>query len=430
MGSRILWRRTGAALGLYASVALGILGTIIAARSLGLEQFGVFATVVAASSFFQSLLDLTVEESLTKYGFRYVSSEDWGRLRRLFERAFRLKLLGGALAAVALFALAPFADQIADSLTGPLLAIALLPLVQAPDGVASTALLLRGRYDVRAAFLTLSMALRLTGLAIGAQFGVVEACLGMLIAQVVASSAVGLAGLAAFRRFPAVPPRPLGEHRREIFSFVLQSSGATGILSLRGSLAPLLLGMVAGPTQVGLFRVAQAPQSGFASLSSPVRLILLTEQTRDWEGGKHETVVRGVVRYSLGAAALVCLSLPVFLWLMPDLIRIVFGSEFLGATDAARIILFAAALQLVYGWTKSIPVSIGRPNLRIYTHGLETLVLLPLVLALGDPWGATGAAIAVLVSTVVFVALWTALFVRLRRQVAALPVAHAEALAP
>jgi hypothetical protein len=54
------------------------------------------------------------------------------------------------------------------------------------------------------------------------------------------------------------------------------------------------------------------------------------------------------------------------------------------------------------GWTKTLPVTIGRPRLRIVTHGLETLVAIPLVAVLGAEWGATGAAVAVLVSTFVF----------------------------
>jgi O-antigen/teichoic acid export membrane protein len=434
MRSSIFRRRAGAALGLYASVALGILGSIVAARTLGLQGFGLYATALTAASFLQTLLDLTVEEALTKYGFRYVTSGDWGRLRRLFRRALDLKLAGGALATLVLLALAPAGNWIfgGHGLFWPMLAAAAIPFVQAPEGVASTALLLRERYDLRAAFLVLSMALRLAGIAIGAQFGVGEAILGLVLGQALSTAAVSAAGLAAFRRFPAAAPEPLADERREILRFVLQSSGATGMLSLRGSIAPLLLGIVAGPTPVGLFRVAQAPQAGLASLSSPARLILLTEQTRDWERGDRRGVVAGVVRYSVGAAALMAATLPFFVWLMPDLIRIVFGSEFLGATDAARIIAVAAGLQFVYGWTKSIPVSIGRPLLRIYTHGVETAVLLPLVVAFGAAWDVTGAAVAVLVSSVVFVLAWTAVFLRLRREVSTEPAMPRprEALAP
>ena len=136
---------------------------------------------------------------------------------------------------------------------------------------------------------------------------------------------------------------------------MLQSSAATGLLSLRSALAPLLLGVAAGPTQVGLFRIAQAPQSGFAAASSPVRLILLTEQTRDWERGDEARVLAGVRRYTLLATPLMLVVVPVLFWLMPDLIRLVFGERYLDATDAARLILVAAGIQLAIGWTKSLP---------------------------------------------------------------------------
>ena len=66
--------------------------------------------------------------------------------------------------------------------------------------------------------------------------------------------------------------------------------------------------------------------------------------------------------------------------------------------------LLAAALQFVFGWSKSLPVSIGRPGLRVLAHGVESVVMIPLVVVLGREWGATGAAGAVLASTVVFCA--------------------------
>lgn len=420
MASRLLWRRFATAAGLYGSTALGVLGTIVAARALSKEDFGLFATVFVAAGFFQVLLDLTVEESLTKYGFRYASSEQWGRLRGLFRSALRLKLLGGALAGFALLALAPAADAIfsSDGLTWAFVAAAPLPLLQSPENVSGTALLLRGRYDLRGLFQCVSMGLRLIAIAIGTQYGVVETVIGMGIAQAVSTCIVGAVGLAAFRRFPRVPAERLGADRKGIVAFVLQSSAATGLLSLRAALAPLLLGVAAGPTQVGVFRIAQAPQAGFAAASSPVRLILLTEQTRDWERGAEAHVLSGVRRYTLIATPLMLVVVPIFVWLMPDLIRLVFGSRYLDATDAARLILVAAALQLAIGWTKSLPVAIGRPNLRLVTHGIETAVLLPLVVVLGLEWGATGAAAAMLVATVAFVLAWIVVFASIRRRAA------------
>ena len=421
MASRVFWRRSATAAWVYAAVVFGILGTVVAARVLGLEEFGIYVTALAAVGFFQVLLDLTVEEPLTKFGFRYIVAEEWGKLRRLFVRALQIKFAGGVLAALALALLAPVADTIfgADGLTVPILVGALMPLVQATENVGATALLLRGRYDLRGAYQTFAMALRLIAIVIAAPHGVTETLAAMVVAQAIATLAISIVGLAAFRRFPAAPARPLGEDRREVISFTLASSIGTGVVSLRTTLVPLILGIVAGPTQVGLFRIAQTPQTGLSAASSPARLVLLTDQTRAWERGRQTSVLAGLRTYTLVAVGLMVVAVPVFLLAIPWLVETVFGSEYSGAVDAARITLVAAAIQFALGWTKSLPVTIGRPRLRIVTHGLEALVVIPLVALLGSEWGATGAAVAVLVATVVFAVAWVVAIARLRVDVAA-----------
>jgi O-antigen/teichoic acid export membrane protein len=81
--------------------------------------------------------------------------------------------------------------------------------------------------------------------------------------------------------------------------------------------------------------------------------------------------------------------------------------------------LLSGAVALVFAWTKSLPVSVGRPELRIVTHGVETVVLVPLVLVLGSIWDATGAAAGVLIATCVFAGAWLVALLRLQREEAA-----------
>ena len=410
----LLRRRLATALGSYGATALGIAGTLVAANVLGVVGFGRLALVLATVALFQLLLDLTSEEALVKYGFRYAERGDWGRFRRLFELAFALKSGSAIVAGALLCAIAPLSDALFDTdLTVPLLVASVLPLLYSIEGTAAAALLLRGRYDVRAWFLFVSMALRFGALVVGTQFGLTETVVALVVAQVVSTAAVGAVGLNAFRRFPQHARAPLAEDRREIVEFVVRSSLGTGIVSIRGWVAQILLGVVSTVAQVGLFRAAQAPQQGLSALSSPVRLILLTEQTRHWERGRPEAVVAGLRRYTLGAAALMVVAVPVFWLLMPALFDLVLP-DFDEAVDAARIVLIAGAVQLVYGWSKSLPITIGRPNLRILAHGIETTVLVPLLVVLGREWGATGAAAAVLASTIVFAGVWTVLLVRIR----------------
>ena len=264
-----------------------------------------------------------MEESLTKFGFRYIAAEDWGRLRRLFVVAVRFKALGALFALAALAALAPAANWVfgAHGLTAPMLAVAFLPLVQTQEDVAATALLLRGRYDLRGAFLAFSMALRLAGIAVGAHYGVFEAVLGMLAAQVVATRPSRSRGFTPFdasrARSPDGSPRTDARSRRSSHSRASrQGCSRCGRCSRRSC-----SGSSSGTTAVGLLRVAQAPQSGLTAASSPVRLILLTEQTRDWELGRERTVLAGVRRYMVGALGLMVVVVPVFYWVMPDLVR-------------------------------------------------------------------------------------------------------------
>ncbi len=410
----LLRRRLATALGSYGATALGIAGTLVAANVLGVKDFGQLALVLATVALFQLLLDLTSEEALVKYGFRYVEAEDWGRFRRLFELAFALKSASALVAGLLICALAPLSDALFDvDLTVPLLVASPLPLLYSFEGTAAAALLLRGRDDVRAFFLFVSMALRLVAIAIGAQYGVTETVVALVLAQLVATAVLSWMGLVALLRFPRVARVPLAQDRKEIVRFVLQSSLGTGIVSVRAWIAQILLGVVSTVDQVGLFRAAQAPQQGLSSLSSPVRLILLTDQTRQWERGRPEAVLAGVRRYMRGAAALMVVAVPVFWLLMPWLFDLLLP-DYGDAVDAARVVLLAGAIQLVYGWSKSLPISIGRPYLRVVAHGIETVVLVPLLVVLGREWGATGAAFAVLASTVVFAVVWTVLLARIR----------------
>ena len=325
--------------------------------------------------------------------------------------------MGGALASLVILALAPFADTLfgTDGLAAPMAAAAAIPFLASPENVSASALLLRGRYDLRGGLLSVTMGIRLVAIVVGASIGVTAALGALALGQLAATAIVGTAGASALRRFPRREPRPLGADRREIFSFVVQSSVATGVISLRSALTPVLLGVVAGTTQVRATTAWHSPRRAASpprarrsgSCCSPSR-----RATGSTAGSRTSSAGSGATRSPPSAVAAV--AVPVFLLAMPWLVRVVFGAEYLSAVDAARIVLVAAAIQLVLGWSKSLPVTVGRPHLRIVTHGIETLVLLPLVVVLGDRYGVTGAAVAILVSTMVFAAAWAVVLVRLR----------------
>src|SRR3977135_829170 len=112
MAGRLLRRRAAAAAGSYVAIALGFAGTVVAAHLFTTTELGLYTLVIAATGFFQALLDLTIEEALIKYGFRYIAREDWGRLHRLFRQTFAVKLAGAVLGGIALLVLAAAAEPV------------------------------------------------------------------------------------------------------------------------------------------------------------------------------------------------------------------------------------------------------------------------------------------------------------------------------
>ena len=112
MRKRLLWRRSATALGIYGSTALGILGSIVVLRILGPTSAGRFSLAIGTAAFFQLLFEVTGDEALVKYGFRYAEQEDWGRFHRLLRVTFGLEAAAALAATLIVVLLAPFADSI------------------------------------------------------------------------------------------------------------------------------------------------------------------------------------------------------------------------------------------------------------------------------------------------------------------------------
>jgi O-antigen/teichoic acid export membrane protein len=416
MPSRVLRRRAATAFGIYGSAAFGFLATAIASRELSKDDFARFALVFGVTSLLQLFVDLTVEEVVVKYGNRYAARGDWGRFHRLFRVGLVVKSAGGAAGALAIVGAAFLAPYIWNTggVRGAMLIAALVPLIQQPEGMAGALLLVRNRYDLRGLFLFWSLGLRFVAIVAGAHYGLIEAFVAIVCAQLASTATVCAAGLIGYRRYPRAAPAPLAGDRREIRAFAVQSTVASGLTSLRTSLPVVLGGIDMTKPELAGFRVAQAPQTAFQAASAPARLVLLAEQTRDVEHGRSDRAYRLLWRYIAGTAVLSAVLTPIAWLVMPTLVRWVYGRKYVSAADAFRVMLLAAAVQLVLGWSKSFPVSIGRPGLRTAGQVIEVAVLAPAVLVLGGLYGAVGAAGGVLAGAAALGAFWAVALVRLR----------------
>ncbi len=256
---------------------------------------------------------------------------------------------------------------------------ALLPLAQAPEGMAAVSLMLRGRYDVRGGFLVLSMALRL--MADRRR----RAHRPHVDDHRDRAGAGGRVGGDRRGGTPRLPPLPSsrapsagrGRARDRSLHPAVERRNRRRVAA-RDAHADAARHRVDGESGRLLPRRAVAADG--------VQRRLCADQARDARASRRATgSAARAIACSPASADTRCsprsapsCSCPLLLVFMPQIVRLLFVSKNLGAVNAARIIVAAGAVQFVVGWSKSFAVTVGRPQLRIWTHGIETAVLLPL----------------------------------------------------
>ena len=414
MRSRVLRRRSATVLGVYFATALGFLTTVVATRELGTGDYARFAAIVAATAFLQLLLDLTVEEALVKYGFRYAEAERWGRLRRHLRGRARVQAgRRPARAAIALVVARAARRQHLGRRRRARAAArrgALIPLLQAPEGVAGGAVILRGRYDVRGAFFAVSMGLRLAGDRRSARmFGLTGAVVGMVSAQVIATAAISIVGLAAFRRFPQA--RVGAARRGPAAPCAASSSPRPSPRRSSRRAATLGTALHAGrrADRPGGLLPQRAGAGDRASRRCPRRRGSSCSPSRRATSRPAATTrcTRCSAATSSARPSLMVVAVPVLL--VAD--AVADGPRLRRRRSASTRPTRRGSswsrprCSSIWGWTKSFPVSIGRPGpADRRAGGRDRGLRAAAARASASKWGATGGAAAMLVSTAVFCA--------------------------
>jgi len=187
---------------------------------------------------------------------------------------------------------------------------------------------------------------------------------------------------------------------RELIRFGFHTSITTSVAAASGALVPVLLGRLAGPTAVGLFRVSMFPVFVADSASGPIRIVLYPEQARLSAVGDHAQLRQAIRNHTLAALAV---SLPVAVagWFaLPWLLPLLYSDTFDDAVLPARIMLIAAVARFSGAWFKTLPAALGKPELRTALALFELALMILLLIVLGGQ-GSDGAAIAFAATSVV-----------------------------
>jgi O-antigen/teichoic acid export membrane protein len=145
---------------------------------------------------------------------------------------------------------------------------------------------------------------------------------------------------------------------RRLFAYGIRSHASTVPSALNQNLDQLLISAFLTARQLGVYVIAVTMSTMTAVVGGAVAYATLPNVARLPDGPERAALARRMISLALLISAAV--SLPVLL-LAPLLIKIFFGSAFLGASDVARILMVGAVALTTNRALEAVLRGVGRP---------------------------------------------------------------------
>jgi O-antigen/teichoic acid export membrane protein len=372
--------------------AVRLVSTLILARILAPEDFGLVAMVMALTG----LVDIVKGLGL---GSATVQRRDI--THREISSLFWINVSAGGVLAFAFVAISPviswfYGDGRLTAITLPLAST----LLWGAMAVQHEALLNRQLKQGSLAFI------RLFATVLSSCLGIAFALVGLgywaLVVREVARSLINLLGVWWFCRWmPALLFRP--KEVRGFLNFGKDLTITILVVSIIEKIDGILVGRFFGPVALGVYRQAQnLTFTPVEQLNGPVSSIAQSGlSSLQSDPDRYRRYYQRVV----GFVALVTMPLGVFAVVYHEEITLlVLGDKWLSAAPFLGVFAVAVAIRPTIATTAIILVTLGRSKVMLGLALAHSLVLI-LLLAAGLPWGPLGIAVAHVATSVVTIPL-------------------------
>ncbi len=396
------------------TTALAFVQSLTVARALGAEQYGVLALIAVYAGAVSQFMDSRVSEAAIKFVVQYREKGDFARAAATVKLCYLVDAIAGGLAFVVVVVTAGWAARLLvkdGQAAGLIQFYALSVLIGTPIGTSSALLRLGGQFDRLAYQEVGASALRLVGV-----FAVAALGLGIrgLLSVYLVTAAIATFVLMYLSQRVALqldlgpwwhaPFRLLSGEYRRILSFMVHTnlSGTSRIATSKAD--TLILGWLATPSDVGLYRLARTLSDPLAMLIGPVYSAVYPALSGLVAKGDFQHV-RSLQRKLSSTIVVIIFPACVFLtlgvaWIIP----VLFGRGFQGAVVLTRIMLWQVVWTPMI-WLPGLLLSVERARMLAGLNWFDAVVYLALLLILVPHSGALGAAVATLLRFLV----WTAM---------------------
>jgi O-antigen/teichoic acid export membrane protein len=386
--------------GSMAVAAAMALSTVVAARALGPEAYGVLALVLTIGRIFERLIRFESWQPLIRFGTQTDIESDPSNMSRLFLLGLLLDFCCAWLAAAAMLCAGYFLlDHIGLDQSQFYLLLIFAPAIAFNiRGVPTAALRLASQFKRLAYFQLFSALLRL-GFALIAW--VLDAPLAVFLAIWTAAQLIDTAVFAflasqALKTLGVANPFRAGfggllDQFPGFMAFAWSTNASSALRTLTQEADTLLVGALAGPTAAGFYHIAKRFAKVAQQVGQHVQAVIYPDLSRMWARQRFEMVraVKAKVQVVLGTTGL---ALVAAVWAVGSPgIQWLFGEDFALVYPLLVTQLIAVTLIMVAAPSRSAMLAMNRPGVVLTIAALATATFFAVAYAAIPDVGAIGA---------------------------------------
>lgn len=386
--------------GVAAVLMLG--STMLMARALGPDEFGLVVLIQAYTLLVRGLLDFQSYEAVVRYGVPLHDAGDTPALRRLITVCRRVdrraSLIATALALVAAPLVGPSLGL--DRAHVLLLAGYSLALLATGNGTSGGLLRLFDQFDALGRQMAIGPIVRFTGVALAWWLQAPAPVFVGVLALAFTSENLYLnwVGRREYRRRVGPPPpgatvsdARLGEFAG-LRGFLWVTYWQANMDLVPKHVSTVLASYLMGPAEAGLLRLGRELASPLSRAAVLIRQVVFLDLTRSWH---QRTAAFAQIAYRTALLGLgLGLALVVTAVFFGDrLLVALVGAKFLGAAPIVTLMLLAATFDLAGSSLRSAAYAIGQAGKVLRLHAVAAVVYLVLFVALTSWLGLIGAGI-------------------------------------
>jgi O-antigen/teichoic acid export membrane protein len=373
----------------FFSKGLGFIRTIILARILSPEDFGLFGV---------AMLSIATIETLSQTGFQTALVQKKENIESYLNTAWTVSIFRGIILFLILFASAPFVADFFNS-NESIWAVRIL----------SVSCLLNGFRNIHTVYFNKELEMNKQFL-LEITSTLSDLCVALTLAFALRSVwALILAGLAGnfmqlLMSYIIAPRRPQIHFDKqkfcELFSFGkwVISSGVLVFLITQGD--DIFVGKIFGVTALGLYQMAyllsNLPATEIAHVVSQVSFPAYAKMQNNLP--KLREAYLKVLQ--LIALISIFLSGGIFIF-ADDFTQFVLGDKWLSVVPLIQILVFAGLMRSIAAASGPLFLALGKPNVNTYLHFIRFLIIAGLIYPVSAKYGMEGISIVIVLSILI-----------------------------